>query len=160
VTERFGDHCTKPIDLLFPALAFGCVLTAMVALTGLLEASSPMTNRNKTRGVAGQSTLVHRISPAWLTPSNDESPRWVMTTRFATEWHVLLRPKRVCLLLSPISPVALFGLPVVIDTFALPIWGLLAKAEICTVPRAVGHETLRTTRVSIRSLEAPAIDAP
>ena len=74
------------------------------------------------------------ISPAWLTPRNEDSPRWVMATRFATEWQVPFRPKRVCLLLSPSRPVPVFWLPVVMDTFALPMVGLLANAESCNAP--------------------------
>ena len=48
-----------------------------------------------------------------------------------------------------------FWLPVVTDTFALPMVGLLANAESCNAPSAVGHETVRNTRFSIPLLEAP-----
>jgi hypothetical protein len=55
VTDRVGDHCTSPIGLLFfPLCGFGSVRIATVALTGLAEASRPITKRNRTRGDAGQ----------------------------------------------------------------------------------------------------------
>jgi hypothetical protein len=53
VTDRCGDHCTKPIRFLF-LLCFGCVTTAIVALTGFPEALYRSSRPRRTRRVAAQ----------------------------------------------------------------------------------------------------------
>jgi hypothetical protein len=90
VTDRFGDHCTKPIRLLFLG-RFGCVKTSIVALTGFSEALYENRRRMRTRRVAAQYTVGDRTSPACTTPA-DVSPRRLTTTCLTTEWQRLPSP--------------------------------------------------------------------
>jgi hypothetical protein len=64
VTARDGDHCTKPMGLVFLPRPVGCVLIAIVAFTGFPEALSPITRRNRTRRDAEQKATGQRMSPA------------------------------------------------------------------------------------------------
>jgi hypothetical protein len=62
--------------------------------------------------------------------------------------------------LNPSRLVEAFGSPVEMVTFAVPMLGLLAKAEICKALSAVVHETVRRICASIRLPAAAVRDAP
>ncbi|HEY2309650.1 MAG TPA: hypothetical protein VGH46_00875 [Gaiellaceae bacterium] len=91
VTDRAGDHSTKPMGLLFPPRAFGCDLIAIVALTGFPDELSPRTKRTRTRRDAEQKTAGQRMSPECTTPA-DVNPRRLRATWFVTEWQAPLSP--------------------------------------------------------------------